>query len=292
MGQDPKTSVVNRYLQSWDVSNVFVIGACAYPQNASWNPTGTLGALTYWAIDATEEQVSEESRPAGAGMTGARQAAAGPLAHWAGRRADGRGQSPRCLPSRPPPQQLRPAQPAVSGAQGEGMAAAHVPRRAGQAADYLLKHLDDYADGRRAYPIMTNCAKALSPQQRMRFAARYASMSAPYLAQTHGARRGELGVHHQLAYQGDETKRAPACNGCHGPDGIGVAQAAPYLAGQSADYLAAALRAFRQRTRKNDAGQLMRSVVERLDDADIAAVAGYFAGLSTVLNHEHPDPAR
>jgi gluconate 2-dehydrogenase alpha chain len=52
MGENPKTSVVNRYLQSWDVPNVFVIGASNYPQNASWNPTGTLGALTYWAIDA------------------------------------------------------------------------------------------------------------------------------------------------------------------------------------------------------------------------------------------------
>jgi gluconate 2-dehydrogenase alpha chain len=52
MGDSPKNSVVNRYLQSWDVPNVFVIGASAYPQNASWNPTGTLGALTYWAIDA------------------------------------------------------------------------------------------------------------------------------------------------------------------------------------------------------------------------------------------------
>jgi gluconate 2-dehydrogenase alpha chain len=56
MGDNPKTSVVNRYLQSWDVPNVFVMGASAYPQNASWNPTGTLGALTYWAIDALKSQ--------------------------------------------------------------------------------------------------------------------------------------------------------------------------------------------------------------------------------------------
>lgn len=52
MGSDPSRSVVNRYLQSWDVPNVFVIGACAYPQNASYNPTGTLGALAYWAAEA------------------------------------------------------------------------------------------------------------------------------------------------------------------------------------------------------------------------------------------------
>jgi gluconate 2-dehydrogenase alpha chain len=52
IGADRSTSVVNRYLKSWDVSNVFVIGASNYPQNASYNPTGTLGALAYWAADA------------------------------------------------------------------------------------------------------------------------------------------------------------------------------------------------------------------------------------------------
>jgi len=52
MGNDPNTSAVNRYLQSWDVSNVFVIGASSFPQNASYNPTGTVGALAYWAADA------------------------------------------------------------------------------------------------------------------------------------------------------------------------------------------------------------------------------------------------
>jgi gluconate 2-dehydrogenase alpha chain len=52
MGTDPSTSVVNRYLQSWDVSNVFVIGASNFPQNASYNPTDTVGALTYRTADA------------------------------------------------------------------------------------------------------------------------------------------------------------------------------------------------------------------------------------------------
>jgi len=56
MGSDPSTSVVNQYLQSWDVPNLFVIGASNFPQNASWNPTGTVGALTYWAIDAMKNK--------------------------------------------------------------------------------------------------------------------------------------------------------------------------------------------------------------------------------------------
>jgi gluconate 2-dehydrogenase alpha chain len=52
MGDDRSTSAVNRYLQSWDVHNVFVIGASAYPQNSAYNPTITVGALAYWSADA------------------------------------------------------------------------------------------------------------------------------------------------------------------------------------------------------------------------------------------------
>lgn len=56
MGLDPGTSAVNKYLQSWDVSNVFVIGANAFPQNAGYNPTDTVGALTYWTLDAIKNR--------------------------------------------------------------------------------------------------------------------------------------------------------------------------------------------------------------------------------------------
>ena len=49
MGDNPKDSVVNKYLQSWDVPNVFSMGAGAFPQNAGYNPTGTVAALTYHA---------------------------------------------------------------------------------------------------------------------------------------------------------------------------------------------------------------------------------------------------
>ncbi len=52
MGADPGTSAVNKYLQSWDVPNVFVIGASAFGHNGGRNPTGTVGALAYWAAEA------------------------------------------------------------------------------------------------------------------------------------------------------------------------------------------------------------------------------------------------
>lgn len=49
MGTSPTDSALNRYLQSWDVSNVFVIGSNAFPQGMGYNPTGTVAALAYWA---------------------------------------------------------------------------------------------------------------------------------------------------------------------------------------------------------------------------------------------------
>jgi gluconate 2-dehydrogenase alpha chain len=59
MGTDPKTSALNRYCQTWDVSNVFVTGACAFPQNAGKNPTGPVGALAYWTADAIKRYLKK-----------------------------------------------------------------------------------------------------------------------------------------------------------------------------------------------------------------------------------------
>ncbi|WP_353232328.1 GMC oxidoreductase [Pseudomonas helleri] len=52
MGSNPATSSVNKYLQAWAVPNLFVVGAYAFPQNAGYNPTGTVGALAYKAAHA------------------------------------------------------------------------------------------------------------------------------------------------------------------------------------------------------------------------------------------------
>ena len=51
MGSSPHRSVVNPYLQHWHMSNLFVLGASSFPQNASANPTPTLMALAYRAVD-------------------------------------------------------------------------------------------------------------------------------------------------------------------------------------------------------------------------------------------------
>lgn len=62
MGEDPKTSVLNRYLQAHDVHNVFAMGAGAFPQNIQYNPTGLLGGLAYWAAHAIRTDYLRQPR--------------------------------------------------------------------------------------------------------------------------------------------------------------------------------------------------------------------------------------
>jgi gluconate 2-dehydrogenase alpha chain len=62
-GADPKTSVVNRYLQAWQADNLFVMGASVFPQNASYNPTGLVGALAYYAADAITTRYIRQPGP-------------------------------------------------------------------------------------------------------------------------------------------------------------------------------------------------------------------------------------
>jgi len=56
MGRSPEVSVVNPYLQHWQVPNLFVLGASSFPQNASGNPTLTILALTYNTADAVVDR--------------------------------------------------------------------------------------------------------------------------------------------------------------------------------------------------------------------------------------------
>jgi cytochrome c553 len=173
---------------------------------------------------------------------------------------------------------------ACHGARGEGMPAAAIPRLAGQSADYLEKQLRNYADGSRKSPVMQNFAKGLSESDRMKLSVYYASLTAPALAQSHPGNAQQLSRGHQLAIQGAEAERVQACISCHGPDGSGVPHAAPYLAGQSAEYLANALKAWQQGTRSNDSGQLMASVAGQLSAADITALSIYFSSLGTAAD--------
>jgi len=63
MGSSPATSVINRYSQSWDLSNLFIYGASAFPQNIGYNPTGLLAALAYFSGDTLKSSYLKSPGP-------------------------------------------------------------------------------------------------------------------------------------------------------------------------------------------------------------------------------------
>lgn len=56
MGNDPKTSVVNKWQQAHDVKNLFVMDGAVYPGSACQNPTITIMALASRACDYLVEE--------------------------------------------------------------------------------------------------------------------------------------------------------------------------------------------------------------------------------------------
>ena len=63
MGSDPNTSVVNRYGQSWDIPNLFIIGSSTYPSMSGFNPTLTIQALAYMGADAIVNRYKNKPGP-------------------------------------------------------------------------------------------------------------------------------------------------------------------------------------------------------------------------------------
>ncbi|RQR50358.1 cytochrome C [Burkholderia sp. Bp9126] len=167
---------------------------------------------------------------------------------------------------------------ACHGAHGEGNAAASFPRLAGVPAAYLSAQLAAFADGSRQNPVMQPLAKLLSAPERDAVSAYFAALpAAPGIATSNDAPVAPSDTGAWLATRGRWTDGLPACAQCHGPGGIGVGSAFPPLAGQPAAYLAGQLHAWQQGTRPPGPMALMPHIAGKLSDADIDAVAAYYA---------------
>ncbi len=70
---------------------------------------------------------------------------------------------------------------------------------------------------------------------------------------------------------------AAACSACHGSAGMSTSPTFPNLAGQHADFLVDALKAFKSGVRKND---MMSPMAAGLNEADMRNVAAYFSRLN------------
>jgi len=80
-----------------------------------------------------------------------------------------------------------------------------------------------------------------------------------------------------LAAKGDAAagrSKAEPCKACHGEAGMSVAPEFPRIAGQHADYLAAALRHYKLGKRKN---AIMSGQVANLSEKDMLDLSAYYA---------------
>lgn len=168
-----------------------------------------------------------------------------------------------------------PACASCHGAHGEGSAA--FPHLAGTGVDYLREQLEAFATGARKNPVMQPIAKALTPQQRDQVAAYFASLRGLANVQDKEAAPSDAGA--WLATRGRWADDLPACAQCHGPGGVGVGTRFPPLAGQTADYISAQLKAFQSGDRPAGPLGLMQTVARKLHDGDVQAVSTYYAGL-------------
>jgi cytochrome c553 len=141
----------------------------------------------------------------------------------------------------------------------------HVPKIGGQHYAYLVSALGEYRAGARPHPTMKGQASSLTEQDARDLAA-FFSTSNPVKSAGKGT--------------GTPPAAAATCLACHGTDGVGVTADYPTLAGQHADYLEQALKAYRKGARQN---AIMNPMVTSLKDEDIRALAEYFAEQSPPL---------
>jgi cytochrome c553 len=83
--------------------------------------------------------------------------------------------------------------------------------------------------------------------------------------EAHAIERGDPARGEQLASQ---------CVGCHGPGGNSSNPQFPHIAGQYADYMVQAMKAYKSGARKNP---IMAGIVANLSDKDLHDLAAYFA---------------
>lgn len=137
-----------------------------------------------------------------------------------------------------------------------------VPKLGGQKEAYLVIALQGYRDGTREHPTMNSQGESLSEDDIENVAAYLATLGTETVADG--------------GSEGGSFAPAATCAACHGQNGISVSPSWPTLAGQHEDYLEHSLKQYRDGGRNN---AVMMPLAANLSDAEIAALAAWFAGL-------------
>ena len=139
-----------------------------------------------------------------------------------------------------------------------------IPSLVGQEPKYLVTAMTGYKSGERKNDTMKAMVAPISDASMDDIGLFYA-LQKPARAQTPAAGDASAG----------QGLSAP-CAACHGADGVSGNPSSPSLAGQDAQYLAAALHAYKDGTRGNTT---MKALAAALSDTAIKNLAAFYAGL-------------
>jgi cytochrome c553 len=144
-----------------------------------------------------------------------------------------------------------------------------VPRLDIQDPAYLEAQLERYLSGGRPSGVMAQAASVVAPEE-------FAALAAYFAETPDTAARADRGPPDpegaELAARG--TRDVPACLACHGAEAV-AARKGPALRGQHAAFTATQLRLWRDGVLDHD--RLMAAAAQDLTDAQIEALARYFA---------------
>ena len=157
----------------------------------------------------------------------------------------------------------------------------HVPKIAGQQAEYIVKALQAYKSGARQHPSMRGIAASLSDSEMADLAAYYSAggkFESTVLAPAGSAIAAGV-ADQQTPGKVDPATNVSMCIGCHGLAGYKTAYPevyhVPKIAGQQAEYIVKALQAYKSGARRHPS---MRGIAASLSDKDMVELAAYYAG--------------
>jgi cytochrome c553 len=137
-----------------------------------------------------------------------------------------------------------------------------MPSLVGLDPKYFVTAMNAYKSGERKHDMMKSFAAPFTEPALQNLALFYA-LQKPARARTPAAGDAAAG-----------KKAAAACAGCHGESGVSSIPGTPSLAGQDAQYLAAATLAYKDGTRRDET---MKAPAAALDERVVKDMAAYYA---------------
>jgi cytochrome c553 len=154
----------------------------------------------------------------------------------------------------------------------------YVPRIEGKPAGYLFNQLVHFREHRRTNATMNHLVEWMSDDYMAAIADWFADQQPPYPDPAAPPEREFLRERgEQLVRAGDPGRDIPACQACHGERLAGVRPNTPGLIGLPEHYIAGQLGAWRVGHRRAAQPDCMATIVERLDERDVEAVAAWLA---------------